>query len=729
MKHVYLAAALLVGLAGCQQSEEPSSAPAETSTEQASETNTMTEPMALSEPRADKRPHEMTLHGISRTDDYYWLRDDSRTDPEVIEYLEEENHWFDAAMEPTKALQKTLYEEMVGRLDPDDSSVPFEKGGWWYYSRYEPNKDYAIHARRKGSMDAEEEILVDGNQRAEGHEYYRLGDLEMSDDHRYAAIAEDTLSRRIHEIRILDTQTGKFLPEVLGNANAAMAWSADGQYLFYLDKHPETLLAYRVMRHKLGTDPGEDVLVYEEKDNRFYTGLGRSRSGDFIMLYHQETESSEIQLLAADEPLGEFKPFLPREAKHEYSVDHANGRFFIRTNWNAENFRIMTADLATAGDKSSWKEMVPHREDAMVSSIQAFDDWLVVGERKDGLRKVRVIALDGSVDRYLDADAASYVMYPESNYSTDTQTIRYGYSSLVTPTQTWQVNLENGETELLKADRILGEFDSDNYRSGRMTIEARDGTQVPVSFAHHKDTPLDGTAPALVYAYGSYGSSTDPWFRNSVVSLLDRGFVYVIAHIRGGQEMGRRWYEQGRLMNKMNTFTDFVDVTAALQKQGKIDPARTYAMGGSAGGLLMGAVVNLAPERYHGVIAAVPFVDVVTTMLDESIPLTANEWNEWGDPREKEAFEYMLSYSPYDNVKKQDYPNLMVTTGLHDSQVQYFEPAKWVAKLREYRTDDKRLIMKTNMDAGHGGASGRYRAYEEVAEEYAFLVDLAGMEN
>ena len=717
--------AVLFSLAACQQAEEPAAATAETETATAETTDST----AMTEPRAEKRPHEMTLHGVTRTDNYYWLRDDSRSDPEVIAYLEQENEWFEAAMGHTENLQKSLYDEMVGRLDPDESSVPYEKDGWWYYYRYEPGKDYAIYARRKGSMDAAEEVLIDGNQRAEDHEFYRLGNLEMSDDHRYAAIAEDTVSRRIHEIRILDTQTGEFLPEVIGNANASMAWSADGQYLFYLDKHPETLLAYRVMRHELGTDPAEDVLVYEEKDNRFYTGLWRSRSGDYIMLLHGETNTSEVQLLAADDPLGEFKPFLPRETDHEYQVDHADGRFFIRTNWNAENFRVMTVtDLASAADKSTWQELIPNRDDAMVNGIQAFDDWLAVEERKDSLRKVRVLKMDGSMDRYLDADAGSYVMWLSTNVNTDTNALRYGYSSLVTPNQVWEVDIDSGETTLLKADRILGDFDSENYRTDRLTVTARDGIEVPVSFAHHKDTPLDGSAPALVYAYGSYGSSTDPRFRNSVVSLLDRGFVYVIAHIRGGQERGRQWYENGRLMHKKNTFTDFVDVTKGLQAKGMIDPARTYAMGGSAGGLLMGAVVNMAPQLYHGVIAAVPFVDVVTTMLDESIPLTSNEWNEWGDPREKEAFDYMLSYSPYDNVKAQNYPNLMITTGLHDSQVQYFEPAKWIAKLREYRTDDNRLIMKTNMDAGHGGASGRYRAYEEVAEEYAFLVDLAGLE-
>jgi oligopeptidase B len=723
MRPVFTATAAVWLLTACHPAEEPAVGAADPK----SQTGTA-DIQELQEPMPEKRPHEMTLHGITRVDDYYWLRDDSRSDPDVIAYLEEENAWFDHVMEPTVELQETLYEEMTGRLDPDESSVPYEKDGWWYYYRYEPGRDYAVYARRKGTMEAEEEVLVDGNRRAAGHEFYQLGNLEMSDDHRYAAIAEDTLSRRIYEIRILDTQTGEFLPTVIGNAAASLAWSADGQYLFYLDKHPETLLAYRVMRHKLGSDPSEDVLVYEEADNTFYTWLSRSRSGEFITLQHQETETSEVQLLAANNPLGSFKPFLPREPGHEYQIDHANGRFFIRTNWKAENFRVMWAQRDTSADKSTWREIIPHRVDAMIRDIQAFDDWLVVGERHDALRKVRVLALDGSVDRYIEADAESYVMWPDINVNTDTSRIRYGYSSLVTPRQIWEIDLENGETELLKADRIPGGFDSANYRTGRMKVAARDGTQVPVSYAHHKDTTMDGSAPALVYGYGSYGASMDPWFRNSVVSLLDRGFVYVIAHIRGGQEMGRQWYEQGRLMNKMNTFTDFIDVTAALQKKGLVDPARTYAMGGSAGGLLMGAVINMAPELYHGVIAAVPFVDIVTTMLDESIPLTTGEWNEWGDPHEKEAFEYMLSYSPYDNVKAQDYPNLMITTGFHDSQVQYFEPAKWVARLRDKRSNDNRLIMHTNMDAGHGGASGRYRQYLETAEEFAFLIDLAGME-
>jgi oligopeptidase B len=468
--------------------------------------------------------------------------------------------------------------------------------------------------------------------------------------------------------------------------------------------------------------------VYEESDNTFFNGLARSRSGEFILLTHSNTDTTEVQLLAADKPLGKFRPFLAREPGHEYAVDHAGGRFFIRSNWKAENFRILSATLDESADKTRWKEVIPHREDAMVQSIQAFDDWLLIGERVDGLRRVRVRSHDGGTDRYLEGGEEASVMWPYFNVSTHGEIIRYGFSSPATPSQVWEVDLKTGESRLLKADRVLGSFSSDNYRTKRIYITARDGTRVPVSLAFHRNTKLDGSAPALIYGYGSYGMSTDPYFKNSVISLLDRGFVYIIAHVRGGQEMGRKWYEQGRLMNKINTFTDFIDVTRGLQQQEMIDSERTYAMGGSAGGLLMGAVINMAPELYHGVIAAVPFVDVVTGMLDETIPLTTGEFREWGNPAEKEAYDYMLSYSPYDQVREQDYPNLMVTTGLHDSQVQYYDPAKWVARLRERRTDKNHLIFHINMEAGHGGATGRYQRYHETAREYAFLVDLAGLE-
>jgi len=718
-------ALILASLAACKPADEPVTA---TGSPAAATAVAATASGSVSEPLAEKRPFELTRHNDTRVDEYYWLRDDSRSNPEVLAYLEAENLYFEDQMAHTAGLQKTLFDEMTGRIDPDDSSVPYEQNGYWYYNRYEPGKEYAIYARRKGSMDAEEEILVDGNQRAEGHNFYQLMGIEVTDDHRYVAIAEDTTGRRINTIRVLDTQTGEFLPDQIGNAEASLAWSADGQYLFYIDKHPATLLGYRVMRHQRGSDPAADALVYEEADNTFYTEVSRSRSKAYIMLVHNNTDTSEVKVLNASEPLGDFQYILPREAGHEYDVDHANGLFYIRTNWGAENFRVMSVSLEDAPDKSKWKELVANRDDAMVQEIQAFDHWLVVGERKDGLRKVRVMAHDGSADKYLDTDEEAYVMWPSENVNTDTDVIRYGYSSLVTPGQVWEIDLTSGESRLLKADRVLGGYDSSQYRTVRMMVPARDGVNVPVSIAYRSDTLLNGTAPALIYAYGSYGASTDPWFRSAVVSLMDRGFVYVIAHIRGGQEMGRQWYENGRLMNKKNSFTDFIDVTKRLQQDGIIDPSRTFAMGGSAGGLLMGAVVNMAPELYRGVIAAVPFVDVITTMLDESIPLTTGEFKEWGNPKEKEAYDYMLSYSPYDQVTAQDYPNLMVTTGLHDSQVQYFEPAKWVARLRDRRTDDNRLIMTTNMDAGHGGASGRYRRYKETAQQYAFMVDLAGIE-
>jgi len=581
----------------------------------------------------------------------------------------------------------------------------------------------------RATMQAPEEILVDGNQRSKGHEFYQLSALQVSDDHRYVAIAEDMSGRRINDIRILDTQTGEFLPELIGNAGSSMAWSRDGHYLFYMNKDLETLLEYQLMRHKLGTDNCDDVLVYEETDNTYYNGVGRSRSGEYIMLMHQNTDTTEVQILSADDPLGSFKPFLPRETGHEYDIDHADGRFFVRTNWLAANFRVMTVSLAHTDDKSKWKQLIAHRTDAMVSEIQAFEKWLVVGERRDGLRKVRVMSHDGSIDRYLTGSEDASVMWPSFNASTDTNRIRYGFSSLVTPRQIWEVDLETSESGLLKADQVLGGFASDHYRTSRQRVSVRDGTCVPVSLVHHRDTRLDGSAPALIYAYGSYGISTDPWFRNAVISLLDRGFIYIIAHVRGGQEMGRAWYEDGRLMRKKNTFTDFIDVTRRLQQQSVIDRKRTYAMGGSAGGLLMGVVANTAPDLYHGIVAAVPFVDIVTTMLDESIPLTTGEFNEWGNPKNKAAYDYMLSYSPYDQVGSHDYPNIMVTTGLHDSQVQYFEPAKWVARLRERRSNNNTLIMHTNMDAGHGGVSGRYRAYQETAREFAFLTGLAGPEH
>jgi len=673
----------------------------------------------------EKRPHPISTHGHTRIDDYYWLRDDKREDQQVLAHLRAENEAFDAVMAHTREFQDTLFEEMTSRLDPDESSVPYQLDEYWYYSRFEQNREYRIYARRKGCMDAIEEILLDTNKRAEGHEYYALGGFEVSDDHRFIAIAEDTVSRRIHQIRVLDLKTGEFTSDLIEGASSSLAWSADGAYLFYLKKHPKTLLAYQMMRHEIGADIDTDVLVYEEPDNTFYTSLGRSRSREYIFLYHHSSETSEVQLLPANDPLGEVESFLPRETGHEYDIDHANDRFYICSNWQAINFRVLSTPLDNSTDKSKWQEIIGARDDAMVESIQAFDDWLVIGERKDGMRQVRILAHDLSVDKYIQASETVYVMWPHLNVSTHTSKVRYGYSSLVTPVQILEIDLHNDTTRLLKQEKIAGGYRSEDFRTQRQMITARDGTSVPVSLVYHKDTPLDGSAPALIYAYGSYGYSMDPSFRSSIISLLDRGFIYAIVHVRGGQEMGRAWYDNGKKLHKFNTFYDFIDITLELQKSKTIDPSRTYAMGGSAGGLLVGAVINLAPELYHGVVAAVPFVDVVTTMLDESIPLTTGEFDEWGNPKNREFYDYMLSYSPYDQVKEQPYPHLMVSSGLHDSQVQYWEPAKWVAKLRELRSNDNLLILHTDMETGHGGASGRYKRYREIAREFAFLLDLA----
>jgi oligopeptidase B len=677
-----------------------------------------------------KQKHLITAHGHTRNDEYYWLRDDQRKDSDVLAHLKAENKACEAALAHTADLQDTLFEEMTSRLDPDESSVPCQVDDYWYYSRFEAGKEYRIYARRKGNMDAKEEILLDTNERAHGHDYYSLGGFEVSDDHRHIAIAEDFVSRGMHEVRILDLESGEFTTDHIDGAATSLAWSSDGQYLFYLKKHPETLLGYRVMRHTAGTVSETDTLIYEETDKHFYNYLQRSRSREYLFLSHQSTETSEVQLLRADDPLTKFRPFLARQTGHEYEIDHSivdgEGRFFIRSNHDAVNFRVMTVADKDHGDYSKWQQVTPAREDAMVESIQAFNSWLLVGERKNGLRQVRIMAHDGSVDRYLEAAEEDYVMWPGYNVCTDTSKIRYCYSSLITPSQVLEIDLQTNVIELLKEDRVGGGYDRSQFRTGRLWITARDGTRVPVSMARHRETPLDGTAPALIYAYGSYGHSMDPSFRSSAISLMERGFIYLIAHVRGGEEMGRTWYDNGRKLNKFNTFYDFIDVTHELQKRSLIDSDRTYAMGGSAGGLLMGVVINLAPELYHGVVAAVPFVDVVTTMLDESIPLTTGEFDEWGNPKIKEYYHYMLSYSPYDQVKAQPYPNLLVTTGLHDSQVQYWEPAKWVARLREKRSNDNLLIFHIDMSAGHGGASGRYKRFRETAREYAFLLDLAG---
>ena len=677
------------------------------------------------EPVASIRPTALEQHGQTRIDNYYWLRDDTRSDPQVIDYLEQENAWTQQEMAPMVPLQERLYQEMVGRLATEEASVPVKLGEYWYYFRYPAGQDFPLYARKGDLDDAAEDVLIDGNARAGDTEFYQLANVEVSDDARFVAIAEDYVGRRTYEIRVIDTTTGEALPDLITGADSDLAWSADGQYLFYLRRDPQTLLAKFVMRHKMGTAMSEDVLVYEELNDIYSTSLSRSRSGAWIVLTHSQSTSTEEQLLAADEPTGAFKPFLPREVDHEYTIEERGDVFYILTNWQAKNFRVMSATLEQAEDKSQWQEVVPESPGVLIESATPLGHWLAIGARKDGRRQIWAVdtAAEGRID--IVSDEPVSVMWPTDNVNPESAVLRYAYTSLSTPQQIWEIDLESGQRQLLKETIVNGDYDPSQYLTQRIDITARDGTAIPVSLVYKRDTPLDGSAPGLVYGYGSYGSSTDPYFSTSLVSLLDRGFVYAIAHIRGGQELGREWYEDGKMMNKANTFFDFIDATKALQEGGWMDPLRTYARGASAGGLLMGAVINMAPSLYHGVIAGVPFVDVVTTMLDPSIPLTTGEWTEWGDPREPEAYEYMMSYSPYDQVSAQNYPHLLVTAGLHDSQVQYFEPAKWVAKLRALRTNDNLLLLHTDMAAGHGGASGRLKRYTDAAREYAFLVSLS----
>ncbi len=677
-------------------------------------------------PVAAKRPHPMTLHGITRVDDYYWLRDDTRSNPEVLAYLEAENAYTKAMLASTEPLQEKLYRELVGRLQQDDDSVPFRKNGYWYYRRYTAGKEYALLARRKGSLDAPEQSVLDLNARAAGHDFYALGDWAVTPDGRLLAWSEDTVSRRRYTVRVLDLASGALLPDAIENTSGDVVWANDGKTLFYIEKHPVTLLGYRVRRHRLGSDPASDPVVHEEKDTAFYTSLFKTKSDRFLGIFSRSTVATEVRLLDAGKPEGDFQIFLPRERDHEYSVEDLGNRFVVRTNWDAKNFRLMLAPAASTSDRSTWRELVPHRDDVLVESFEAFPAYVVVAERSAGLRRLRIKPLDGSAERYVTADEPAYSAWLDVNSEQETTKLRYGYSSLKTPDSIYELDLATGERKLLKREPVLGGFAPENYATERFYAPARDGAQIPVSLLYRKGTKLDGTAPLLLYAYGSYGYSTDPDFDSNVLSLVDRGFVYAIAHVRGGQEMGRRWYEDGKLQKKKNTFYDFIDVAEHLAARHYAARDRLFAAGGSAGGLLIGAVVEMRPDLWRGAIAAVPFVDVVTTMLDESIPLTSNEFDEWGDPRRQADFETMLSYSPYDQVKAQAYPNLLVTTGLWDSQVQYYEPTKWVAKLRALKTDSNLLLLKVNMEAGHGGQSGRFQRLRERALQYAFLLELAG---
>lgn len=684
---------------------------------------------AATPPRAAIRPHVFHEHGTERIDDYYWLRDDSRKDPEMLAYLAAENAYTQAVLAPTEPLQARLYQELVGRLKQDDDTVPFRKNGFWYYRRYESGQEYDRLYRRKGALDAPEELLLDLNQLARGHDYFRLGAWDVTPDGRLLVWTEDTVSRRQFAIHVLDLATGERLPDTIGNSSGEVVWANDSRTLFYIEKDPVTLLGYRVRRHALGSAPSADPIVWEEKDKTFYTSIAKSKSGRFLQIYSRSTLSSEVRLLDADRPAEPFRLFLPRERDHEYSVEDLGDRFVVRTNWQAKNFRLMLVPAATTADRTTWHDLVAPRDDVFIDDFEAFPAFVAIAERSTGLRRLRIKPLDGAAERYVDSGEPDYTMWLAYNSEQATTKLRYGYTSLRTPLTTYELDMGTGERTLLKQQPVLGGFDPDRYATERLFLPARDGVQVPVSLLYRKGFERDAKAPLLVEAYGSYGISSDPYFDSDLFALVDRGFVYAIAHVRGGQEMGRHWYEDGKLLKKKNTFCDFIDVTEGLLAHHYAARDRVFALGGSAGGLLMGAVATLRPDLYRGVIAAVPFVDVITTMLDESIPLTSNEFDEWGDPRNREFYDYMLSYSPYDQVKAQGYPNLLVTTGLWDSQVQYFEPAKWVAKLRAAKTDSNWLLLKTNMEAGHGGKSGRFQRLRDTALQYGFMLELAGMKD
>ncbi|MBB6092730.1 oligopeptidase B [Povalibacter uvarum] len=684
----------------------------------------------LSPPKAVMRAHRVESPNGSREDPYYWLRDDARSDADVIAHLRAENTHTDAVLEPIQPLIEAVYREIIGRLKQDDASVPARYRGYWYWARYETGREYPIYMRRAdGADDGEAVVLLDGNAMAEGHPFFQLANYEVSPDNQLTVYAVDTVGRRQFQLRVKDLRTGELLPDIIENAEADIAWLDDNRTFLYIEKDPVTLLGRRVRRHLLGSSQ-PDPVVYEEPDESFGLAVERSKSERYVFIGSESTTSSEWRFAAADDLGTTFEVFAPREEDHEYQVDHLDDRFFVRSNWKAQNFCVAAVGVASRADHGRpdrWESIVPHDPQVLVQDFELFREFLAVSERSGGLSKIRFQRW-GEPARHLAADDPAYTMHLGSNPEMDSTVLRYVYTSLTTPTSTFDYDIRSGNRTLLKREPVLGEFDPANYASEFLWADARDGQRVPVSVVYRKDTPRDGSAPLFLYAYGSYGLSMDPAFSSARLSLLDRGFIYAIAHVRGGQEMGRHWYDTGRLLNKWNTFQDFIDVTQFLIAQRYATAGRIYASGGSAGGLLIGTVINTAPQLYGGAVANVPFVDIVTTMLDESIPLTTLEYDEWGNPNEADFYRYMLSYSPYDNVRAQDYPPLLVTTGLWDSQVQYYEPAKWVARLRERRTNESPLLLHTNMEAGHGGQSGRFQRLREVAREYGFVIALARSE-
>ncbi|MUP38629.1 S9 family peptidase [Labilibaculum euxinus] len=675
-------------------------------------------------PVAKKIAKELTIHGDTRIDNYYWMN--QREDTAVINYLKAENSYTDAMMKHTEEFQTKLFDEMIARIKKTDESVPAKSNGFYYYSRTEGDAEYPLYCRKEGDLDAEEQIMLNVPEMAQGYSFFSIGDYSVSENNKILAYSEDTLSRRRYTIKFKSLVDDKVYSDEIVNTTGGITWASDNKTVFYTVKHPETLLPYKVFKHVLGTPVEKDELVYEEKDNTFYTFCYKTKSRKYIIIGSTSTLSAEYRYIDASKPNSEFSIFQAREKDLEYSIDHFKGDFYIRTNYQAKNFRLMKTPV-TKTTKENWMEVIPNRDDVYLSNFEIFENYLVVGERKNGLNQLRIRRWADNEEHYLDFGEETYDAWISTNPEFETDVLRYGYTSLTTPSSTIDYNMTTKVKTVMKQQEVVGDFDKSNYEAKRIWATAEDGTKVPVSLVYRKDKFKKGTNPLWLSAYGSYGSSSDVYFSSVRLSLLDRGFVVATAHVRGGQEMGRYWYEDGKLLKKKNTFTDFNTCAEYMVAEGYAAKDKVFAWGGSAGGLLMGAICNMRPDLYRGVIAAVPFVDVVTTMLDESIPLTTGEFDEWGNPKNKEYYDYMLSYSPYDNVEAKDYPAMLVTTGLHDSQVQYWEPAKWVAKLRDMKTDHNPLLIKINMDFGHGGASGRFERYHEVALEYAFVLDLVGI--
>lgn len=679
--------------------------------------------MTLTPPNATVKEKKLSIHDDIRIDSYYWLNE--RENPDVIQYLEAENTYTKAILKPTEKLQKDLFEEMKGRIKENDSSVPYFLNDYWYIQRYEAGKDYPIYTRKHKSLDAEEEILLDVNELAKDLAYCQVSGLSVSPDNTKLAFGIDTLSRRIYTIKVKDLTTGDLLKDEIKGVSSYAAWAADSSTFFYTAKDEETLRTDRIFRHELGQKQDKDALVFEEQDETFYTFVYPSKSRKYIMIGSSSTMTSEYRFLASENPTADFTIIQKRERGLEYNVSHFEDDFYISTNVNGStNFKLVKTPTITPS-KENWVDVLPHREDVLLEDVELFRDFMVVAERKNGLLQLRVIRWDETEDYYLDFESETYTASLSTNLDFDAHVFRYNFSSLTTPSSVIDYDTKTKTKEIKKEQEVLGgSFDKMNYTAERLWATSDDGTKVPISLVRHVDTKLSPDTPLLQYGYGSYGNTIDPYFSSVRLSLLDRGFVFAIAHVRGGEYLGRSWYENGRLLSKKNTFTDFISCSKFLIEKEYTSPKHLYAMGGSAGGLLMGAVMNIAPELYRGVVAAVPFVDVVTTMLDDSIPLTTGEYDEWGNPNEKAYYEYIKSYSPYDNIRKVSYPNTLITTGLHDSQVQYWEPAKWTAKLRDMHQGENLILLHTNMDTGHGGASGRFESLKEIAMEYAFLLYL-----